>query len=83
MPDDDDEPPDLHMRTSKEFSSIMLRLIVDEGAKIERQAAETGKSVDVSLVLGPDMTGRVLLRIKLHCEPGRPATYSIEYGDEL
>jgi hypothetical protein len=67
--DDDDEPPTLHIETAEEFAEIMLRMVVKEEAKIERQAAETGKPVDASFVLA-------------HCEPGQPATHSIDYLDD-
>jgi hypothetical protein len=85
MPEDadDDDPPTVHVQTVKELAEIMLRMIVEEEAKIERQAAETGKPVDAAFELAQDVTRRLCLRIKLHCEPGRPASHSIEYLDDL
>jgi hypothetical protein len=58
-------------------------MVVEEEAKMERQASETGKAVDASFVLAHDVSRRVCVRIKVHCEPRQPATHTIEYLDDL
>lgn len=84
MPRDDDEPPEIPIRSGKEFADILIHMLVQEEAKIERQAAETGKAVDAEFTLATDViTRRVIFRIKVHCEPGKPATHSLDYVDDL
>ena len=76
-PIDDDDVPPVFCRTPEEASSVLVRAIEERLAKAEKQAADTGKTVEIGFggVQEGPLPGerQEVLAMRWLCEPGKPA----------
>lgn len=77
MPDDDDDDvPETFCPTAEDFNNAMARTIHEILARAEKEAAETGKTVETGFEAVQDTPGsgkEAIIHMRWVCEPGKPA----------
>ena len=74
---DDDDVPSVFCRTPEEFNNVLVRAMEESLARAEKEAAETGKTVEIGFggVQEGPLPGerQEVLTMRWICEPGKPA----------